>query len=688
MKKLIFIGWMLASFSVVSLSQENEEFELANFVESLFNSQSEDLNYEDLYEQLLLHYENPLDINSASFTELQGLFILTQEQILHLRAHITDFGPLLSIYELAYIEGFDMLTIEKLIPFVRIDPLAIGKDDRPLLQRITSPGRQYIIYRFERILEEKRGFSDPQNLGDTRYLGNPNKHYLRYRSTHRGDYSLGFTFEKDPGETFQWSPKKHQYGVDYLSAHLMLENKGKWHRFIIGDYQLQLGQGLLLGAGFGVGKGAATTTSAERVHYGIRPYTSVIEGGFLRGAAATYKWKDHWYFTGFLSHSRQDASLRADEETFESFFSSIQLTGFHRTPNEISNRKQITETVYGFNLHHQPDDLKQWGIIAFINRFSTDLRRPDLPHNRFEFQGSENINASMYGNYSWRKFRFFGELGISKSGGMGALGGFTTTLAPRLDFAMLWRNYARDFHALRGNAFAEGSRNINEQGVYWGFQYTLNNKFFVNAYFDSFRFPWLRFRVDRPSKGNDYLVRFNYLPSRKIHMYVQYRKRVKEENTNLEDLERTIVLPGIREQWLAQLDFSTNSKLSFKSRLQASQFTIDKVRTTGIALMQDVIYQQKKITISGRLAIFDTEGAQNRQYAYERDVLFAFSIPAYGGRGIRNYLLLQYKWSRNIDFWARFAQTTFFDRNQIGTGLETIEGNQRTDIKFQVRYRL
>ena len=72
--------------------------------------------------------------------------------------------------------------------------------------------------------------------------------------------------------------------MDFWSAHLMLENQGKFRKLIVGDYQLQLGQGLLFGAGFGVGKGAETVNALQRVTLGIRPYTSVLEGGFLRGA--------------------------------------------------------------------------------------------------------------------------------------------------------------------------------------------------------------------------------------------------------------------------------------------------------------------------------------------------------------------------------------------------------------------
>jgi hypothetical protein len=41
-----------------------------------------------------------------------------------------------------------------------------------------------------------------------------------------------------------------------------------------------------------------------------------------------------------------------------------------------------------------------------------------------------------------------------------------------------------------------------------------------------------------------------------------------------------------------------------------------------------------------------------------------------------------------MDLWARIAKTTYYDRQEIGTGLETISGNKRTEVKFQVRYKL
>ena len=72
---------------------------------------------------------------------------------------------------------------------------------------------------------------------------------------------------------------------------------------------------------------------------------------------------------------------------------------------------------------------------------------------------------------------------------------------------------------------------------------------------------------------------------------------------------------------------------------------------------------------------------------YENDVLYYFYIPAVYYRGIRNYLLVKYRMNRKIDLWMKLAQTYYSNRDEIGTGLNTIEGNTRTDIKLQMRIR-
>lgn len=690
MKRLLFALMLICALisSKQLMAQREESFDLQSFIESLFNIQDESLNYEDLYERLLLLYENPVNLNSASVDQLKGLYIMSDSQIDSLKNYINHNGKLLTVYELQLVPGFDYNTIEKLIPFVSVNSNELTQDNRPLMKRILNERNNYFIYRFEQVLEEKKGYSEREAPDDTRYAGGPGKHYFRYRVSKPGDFSFGLTTELDAGEKLIWDPSTKRYGMDFWSVHGMVENYKGFRKIIVGDYQLQFGQGLIFGAGFGVGKGSETINALERVNTGAKPYTSVIESGFLRGAAITYDITDKLEVTAFGSYLKQDASINQNDETFEEYFSSIQTSGFHRTPNEIANKRQIAESVVGANLHLKLSEIAQFGIVINSNNYSLPIHRSNQAYNLFEFSGKSNYNASLYTNFSLKQFRFFSEAGISKSGGAGGVLGFTSTLSPRVEFAMIFRNYARDFHALRGASFAEGSRNINESGIYWGFKYTFNRKFFLTAYYDTFQFPWLRFRVNTPSEGNDYLLRLNYMPSSTVKMYVQFRNKTREENTEDPTDGGTIVRAGTKRQVLANFEYRVNTQLTLKSRAQLSDFKILDEFNTGYAFIQDAVYTTGKFVFSGRIAIFDTEGANNRQYAYERDVLYSFSIPAYSGEGIRNYLLIQYKLNRKIDVWARIARTTFYDRDEIGTGLETIDGDQRTDVKFQIRYKI
>ncbi|MFT6055567.1 MAG: hypothetical protein ACJASP_002472, partial [Roseivirga sp.] len=448
----------LFGFKFSISAQNSPDFNIESFIEELFSLQEANIDYEDLYESLLLLYQTPIDINRASTGELKSLYVLSNQQIISLQTYIKEKGKLLTLYELQLIDGFDFATLEKMKPFVTVNAKDALMDDRPLLQRILEERNNYFISRYERGLEEKRGYSPKLDVDDNRYLGSADKLYLRYRVSRTNDFSIGFTTEKDAGEAIQWRPKNNKHLMDFWSFHLMIENQGKWRKTIVGDYQLQFGQGLLFGAGLSVGKGTETVNTVSRVTLGIRPYSSVLESGFLRGFATTYSLTKAVNLTTFVSRLAQDASIQSGEgpDDFSQFFSSIQGSGLHRTPNELNNKKSVTETVMGANIHFKPADRVEAGFTVASNHFSTPILRSPAAVNLFEFKGNTNLNFGLYGKYGWRQFAFFGETAVSKSGGIGTVGGFSTSLSARIEFAMLFRSYARDFHSFRGNAFAEG----------------------------------------------------------------------------------------------------------------------------------------------------------------------------------------------------------------------------------------
>ena len=95
----------------------------------------------------------------------------------------------------------------------------------------------------------------------------------------------------------------------------------------------------------------------------------------------------------------------------------------------------------------------------------------------------------------------------------------------------------------------------------------------------------------------------------------------------------------------------------------------------------------KKYAGSIRLQYFETEGYDSRLYAYENDVLYSFSIPVFYDKGYRYYLNLNYDVSKKCTVWLRWAQTIYKGKNLIGTGLDEIEGNKRSDVKIQILYQ-
>lgn len=664
-------------------AQDPEDIDLEAFVERLFQFQDEDIQYDDLYESLLQLYTNPVNLNRASRADLEGLYLFSPLQINDLLQHIETNGKLISIYELQTIESIDLLTIRNILPFVAVQEI---EDGRPLWEKIRTEPNKYFILRNTRTIERASGFEEGLFDGDANQL------YGRFRVSHKGDYSFGFTFEKDAGEGLNFNDGRN--GFDYYSGHAMLENRAGFDKIILGDFQSQFGQGLVFGAGFAPGKGSETVQTTRRSSTGIKPYTSALESGFFRGIGLSRSF--HKLKVDLLySNLKQDANILSDTtySDFDEFVNSIQTTGFHRTRSELASRNTITEQSVGAALQYQITRRLNVGLTSLYSNFSQPLQRRPNNYNQFEFVGDDNFIGSAYFDGYWQNFTFFGEVARSTNGGIGAITGLQASLTSIVDFSLVHRNYARDFHSFYGNAFGESSRIINEIGTYWGLKIKPNKKHEVALYYDKFRFPWLRFRTEAPSDGFEYLGRYTFRPTRNITMFAQFRQENKErtiqpEGSNLNQLQSTRKRNG-----LVDATFKVNRNFSVKSRVQFSDFQLAGETTRGFAILQDVNYAFWKIKLSGRIAVIDTDDFENRQYFYERNVLYAFSNRSISGLGTRRYLLVQFKPNRKLSFWARYAQTRFQDAEsiisgEIGGGLNRIEGNTRSEVTLQMMIKL
>ncbi len=672
--------------SIQQLPDATQQF-IEDFLQNTESEGSFDFN--TAFEQLQYFQENPLNINEASEEELQELGLLSDIQILELLHYRQQAGALISLYELQAIPSFDLLAIRRILPFITIKA---GIDDYQLpLGRMLAEGRNELYLRWSRILEEQRGYT-PLEEGQSaqRYLGSPHQLYFRYKHAYSNKLSYGLTAEKDRGETFFTG--NNRQGFDFYSAHLFLKDYNKTIKAIaVGDYAVSFGQGLILYSGFGAGK-SSFVMNIKRSGRALRPYSSVNESNFQRGAAATLAFGDHLEVTALASFRRRDGNLlEADTSLLEEplrQISALDIDGLHRTPNEIANKNAIGQNTFGGRLrwHGRQGHI---AVNALYEEIDANLQPRRQPYNQFFFSGDRLFNASLDYSYIFQNFNFFGETAVSDNGAIAAINGLLMGLDRRIDLAFLVRHFPRDYQALNPTPFAETAGARNETGVYMGIEVRPHRHWRLSAYFDAWQHPWLRFNVDAPSRGYEYRARLTYFLKRDLEVYLEVRDETKEQNIDRIDGKTNFILPNRTFQ--ARLHFAKKAtkELELRSRLDFG-FSENEINTTqrGFVIYQDVLYKPIGFPLSftTRFALIDTDGFQARYYSYENALLYAFSIPAYYNKGSRFYFNLRYRGIRNLTIEARYAQTFRKNEDSFGSGLEEIQGPARTEVGAQLKY--
>ena len=104
---------------------------------------------------------------------------------------------------------------------------------------------------------------------------------------------------------------------------------------------------------------------------------------------------------------------------------------------------------------------------------------------------------------------------------------------------------------------------------------------------------------------------------------------------------------------MVQIESKVDKHFYFKSRMQLSSYQTIQKRTHGFLVLQDIGYDGRKVDLSFRTALFDSDDFENRQYTYEKDVLYAFNFPFYYGKGMRNYAIAKVNLSKQITFWIK-----------------------------------
>lgn len=671
---------------------QNEITENLNFeqiIENLLPQQEYDIDYNDLYDRLFTLYSNPLDLNAVGRTDLQSLFFLTEEQISGLIDYREKYGKFLSYFELLTIDGFKKETVQQLIPFINIDL----NPRESLKQSLLHPDNHTLFLRHQTTLEQKKGYTPPDTTSTgkitSRYAGNGNRLYSRYLYSKTGEYSFGFTIEKDPGEKIIWNPQTSRYGLDYYSLHGMIENRWIFKKIVAGDFNMDYGQGLIFGSGIRIGKGFEPVTTIRRNNLGLRPYRSVYENKDFRGIAISTKVKS-LEFNVFFSYVNRDAIVRTDTvEEGDQFISYIQTIGLHRTLSEINAKHALSDQSFGGNANFKTSNGKlEIGLNGIYTKYNIPIQVSTKKYNQFDFSGLDNHLGGLYFNYYFKHAHIFGEMAVSENNGKAISTGVVASLTSQIQASVHYRNYDKDFHSFYGKAFGENSKIGNEHGIYWGVRILPVPGLIFTTYIDFFNFPWLKYQVDASSLGKDFMSSASFSLSDNLNFKFQYRRKSKELNFHNEGLPFPRIEPKTTDRVLLNMNYVINALFAMKTRIQHTKVGFNSEKSTGFIIAQDLIYTQAMFSLSARFALFDTDNYDSRQYIYERDLLYVYSIPSFYNKGVRYYILGRFNVTESISVWIKFAQSKYFGLDTIGSGLEEIKGDTRSNLSFQFRIKL
>jgi len=677
LKRLIIILGV-AFYSQISFSQEipiTTEQQLENLTDA-----NEGETEDDTYLQELENFRrHPLNINTADAEEFKQLRILTDLQIINFITYRNLFGKLISLYELQAVPSWDIGTIKKLVPFITTATAISLKDEAGMRFR---DGEHSLLLRGIQVLEKAKGF-DKSTTG-TKYLGSPQRVFFRYRYTYKNLLQFGIVGDKDAGEQFLKGAQNK--GFDFYSFHLFARKIGIIQSLALGDFSVNLGQGLTQWQGLAFKK-SVDVMGVKRQSATLRPYNSAGEFYFNRGAGVTIK-KGKIESTVFASIRKLSANFVADTVNNEDFISSFLTSGYNRTPSEQADRNNLRQTSFGGNILFRNN---RWhvGANAVFYNFSLPVVKREEPYNRYAISGNSWYNMSFDYSYTYKNMHFFGEAAIDKRNNKAFVNGLLVSVDPRVDLSIVQRTISKGYQSINGNAFTENTFPTNETGIYAGVSIRPAIGWRIDAYADFYKFPWLKFLVDAPSYGKDFLAQVTFTPNRQVEIYTRFKTETKQANQSDNTTVTNFLVNLPKQNWRTQISYKLNTSFTIRNRVELLWFDNNGVnKANGFLTFFDFMYKPmlKPLSAVLRLQYFETDDYNSRIYAYENDILYGYSIPGFFDKGFRYYLNLNYDLAKNVSVWLRLAQTVYRNQVTVGSGLDEIQGNRRTEVKVQIRW--
>ncbi len=639
-----FLVSALSFFSSQALCGENDT------LQDLLNTMESSVNGERLVELIEELRKNKIVLNEADVDELRQLPWLNSADAQAILRYRREKGAIYSTQVLQTIIGEEKTAT--IAPYIRY------KKERLTRKTATPKAVEVAGSLYNRLFWEtppRKGILNGNYAGEN------------FKLYHRAEFSVphvsvSLVQEKDIGE-----PDID----DFTSLSINAYDLGVLKSAVLGNYKLNLAQGLLIGQGRYFSKGTDPSGSVRLSSKRLLPSGSSSEFGFLQGAATTLK-LNPFEVTAFYSANHLDAVIN-DVGVITSFGTS----GYHRTELEIGRKDNVAETISGANLlYHYQVGLFSGRVGGSVLHYSYPQPFDALEPGAVLSTISSGMLYSVESDLSVGRLNLFAETAFSQyPEGVSWIAGAECQVARGVNTVVARRSYGVDYFSPFAGAFAErGDGASNEDGYYFGVNAKLHDRLLVGAYYDLFTFPVLGSHCQYPSDGNDVRLLMNWKQSSWLSWNFQLQHKYKEEQKNQgsSSVDLWSALPLVTNRVQLDCDVTLFDRLRLRTRGEVKE-VVKKYLAGDQAFYGRLLYQQVGYTtgsygVKGRFTLFDTSDYDAAIYAYEDDLPLTSSLGVYDGRGKSFFLVATWQVMKQMKLAARYETTWYDDRVVYSSG--------------------
>jgi len=542
-----------------------------------------------------------LDLNGKFWGKAHVYNLLSEKEILDIRAHIVEHGRLLSVHELQRILP-DISRIRELAPFIRISgtefqqrrpsniDVQVKWDNAPTVTcRSCDPSPVHIRLRSE--IQVKKG--------------------LR----------IGLVGETDRGEpVVTWSRAR----LFDLQKGYLTWNKGKT-QLIAGHHHIRYGEGLFSN-NFYLNKVGANPLGIKGDRSAILPSRSFMEDPSL-GVAAHSRFRNLELITG-VSATDRDAVI----DPVDGSYSTWREGGLHRTQGERSAKNKLRSFSADLHIKFQ---LGQFDIgLSYRGEHFSHKRLPILrPDQVLEPFGQRFHDLGMSYNYQGPTYFLFGEWKSTSFNPPSFLQGALVSLGRSVDLSVMIRNYRPDHTYWSSSAFGAQSANKNELGIYGGVSFRYGKYRTINFVFDQYTQPWFAYGYKRGTGAGERIIitcNDRWGEWKILGQFLFSEKRRNE-----------VITVNYKLRFAAQRAFDKKLRIGLRTDLSR------EARHISHLLTADLIYTVPR----GRLFLrtYQSFGSGNQRfYMRENDLQNSFALTTFNGRIRRNYVMWEVRSQRRF----------------------------------------